>query len=166
MTEWKERDCPGLRAARRIMGSESLDAERTALLRATEKTYVACEYAKDSRGHEMKLQIKRVYEEPDKGDGTRILVDRLWPRGLTKERASIDLWLRDIAPSTELRKWFGHDPDKWEEFKQRYRHELQENDEQVRRVRQEIEKGTVTLVYGAKDVEHNDAVVLQEFLSS
>jgi uncharacterized protein YeaO (DUF488 family) len=113
----------------------------------------------------MKLQIKRVYEQPDNEDGIRILVDRLWPRGLTKEKASVDLWLREIAPSTKLRQWFGHDPTKWEEFKQRYRHELKENDEQVWRLRQEIEKGTVTLVYGAKDVEYNEAVVLQEFLS-
>lgn len=113
----------------------------------------------------MKLQIKRVYERPDKEDGMRILVDRLWPRGLTKEKASVDLWLREIAPSTKLRQWFGHDPNKWEEFKQRYRHELEENDEQVWRLRQEIEKGPVTLVYGAKDEEHNGAIVLQEFLS-
>jgi uncharacterized protein YeaO (DUF488 family) len=113
----------------------------------------------------MKLQIKRVYEQPDKEDGIRILVDRLWPRGLTKERASIDLWLRDIAPSTELRQWFGHDPKKWEEFKQRYFHELKENDKQVWLLQQEIKKGSVTLVYGAKDVAHNEALVLQEFLS-
>jgi uncharacterized protein YeaO (DUF488 family) len=113
----------------------------------------------------MKLQIKRVYEQPDKEDGIRILVDRLWPRGLTKGKASIDLWLRDIAPSTDLRQWFGHDPNKWEEFKQRYLCELKENDKQVWLLQQEMRKGTVTLVYGAKDVEHNEALVLQEFLS-
>jgi uncharacterized protein YeaO (DUF488 family) len=113
----------------------------------------------------MKLQIKRVYEQPNKEDGIRILVDRLWPRGLTKGKASIDLWLRDIAPSTELRQWFGHDPNKWEEFKQRYLHELKENDKQVWLLQQEMRQGTVTLVYGAKDVEHNEALVLQEFLS-
>ena len=79
----------------------------------------------------MNIKIKRVYERPEKEDGTRILVDRLWPRGLTKAKASVDLWLKDIAPSTELRKWFGHDPGKWAEFKTRYRAELRENDEQV-----------------------------------
>lgn len=113
----------------------------------------------------MNIRIKRVYEQPDDEDGVRILIDRLWPRGLTKEKASIDLWLKDIAPSTELRKWFGHDPGKWAEFQQRYLCEIRENDEQVRLLRQEIKKGTVTLVYGARDTEHNDAVVLQEFLS-
>ena len=113
----------------------------------------------------MNIKIKRVYERPDKEDGTRILVDRLWPRGLTKAKASVDLWLKDIAPSTELRKWFGHDPGKWAEFKTRYRAELRENDEQVALLKGEIEKGVVTLLYGAKDEEHNEAVVLQEFLS-
>ena len=112
----------------------------------------------------MHIKIKRVYEQPDKADGTRILVDRLWPRGLTKAKASVDLWLKAIAPSTELRKWFGHEPGKWAEFKTRYRAELKENDEQVAILKGEIEKGTVTLVYGAKDEEHNEAVVLQESL--
>lgn len=114
----------------------------------------------------MKIKIKRAYEQPDKEDGIRILVDRLWPRGLTKERARIDLWLKDIAPSTELRQWFGHDPAKWEEFKQRYLRELNEKDEQVRLLRQKMEEGTVTLIYAARDTEHNEALVLQEFLSS
>jgi uncharacterized protein YeaO (DUF488 family) len=113
----------------------------------------------------MRIKIKRVYEQPDKEDGTRILVDRLWPRGLTKAKASVDLWLKGIAPSTELRKWFGHDPDKWAEFKTRYRAELRENDEQVALLKREIDKGAVTLVYGAKDEEHNKALLLQELLS-
>ncbi len=113
----------------------------------------------------MNIRIKRVYERPDTEDGTRILVDRLWPRGLTKAKASVDLWLKDIAPSTELRKWFGHDPAKWAEFKTRYHAELQANDEQVALLQAEIAKRTVTLVYGAKDEAHNEAVVLQEFLS-
>jgi uncharacterized protein YeaO (DUF488 family) len=78
------------------------------------------------------MRIKRIYDRPDKEDGTRILVDRLWPRGLTKEKASIDLWLKDIAPSNELRKWFGHDPEKWTEFRKRYHDELKENEEQYR----------------------------------
>jgi uncharacterized protein YeaO (DUF488 family) len=110
----------------------------------------------------MNIKIKRVYEQPDKDDGRRILVDRLWPHGLTKEKASVDLWLKDIAPSTELRKWYGHDPDKWEEFKERYLSELKGNSEQIWLLKQEMEKGVVTLVYGAKDEEHNEAVVIQE----
>jgi uncharacterized protein YeaO (DUF488 family) len=113
----------------------------------------------------MRIKIKRVYEQPDKEDGTRILVDSLWPRGLTKAKASVALWLKGIAPSTELRKWFGHDPDKWAEFKTRYRAELRENDEQVALLKREIDKGAVTLVYGAKDEEHNKALLLQELLS-
>ena len=113
----------------------------------------------------MNIKIKRAYEQPDKEDGIRILVDRLWPRGLAKEKARINLWLKDIAPSTELRQWFDHDPSKWEEFKQRYLCEIKENDEQAWLLKQEIRKGAVTLVYGAKDTEHNDAVVLQEFLN-
>jgi len=111
---------------------------------------------------DMDIKIKRVYEQPDKNDGMRILVDRLWPRGLTKEKAGVDLWLKDIAPSTELRKWFVHDPDKWDKFKKRYLIELKENTEQVWLLKQELEKGVVTLVYGAKDKEHNEALVLQD----
>ena len=110
----------------------------------------------------MKIKIKRVYEKPDREDGKRILVDRLWPRGLTKEKASIDLWLKEIAPSTELRKWFGHDPEKWKEFGKRYSAELKKNEEQVSLLKEQLKKGTVTLVYGAKDKEHNEALVLKE----
>jgi uncharacterized protein YeaO (DUF488 family) len=112
----------------------------------------------------MKVKIKRVYLQPDKEDGIRILVDRLWPRGLTKEKASVDLWLKDIAPSTELRKWFGHDPAKWAEFQSRYRAELRSNKEHLSLLKQEAAKGTVTLLYGARDEEHNEAVVLQKLL--
>ena len=112
----------------------------------------------------MNIQIKRVYEEPSKEDGKRILIDRLWPRGLTKEKASIDLWIKEIAPTTELRKWFGHEEDKWDEFKKRYKQELQKNFESVEQLIKELKSGTVTLVYGAKDTEHNDAVVLKEYI--
>jgi uncharacterized protein YeaO (DUF488 family) len=112
----------------------------------------------------MRVRIKRVYEQPDKQDGTRILVDRLWPRGLTKEKASVALWLKEIAPSTELRKWFGHDPDKWKVFETRYRAELAKNEQLLSLLRQEMAKGPVTLLYGAKDQEHNEAVVLQKYL--
>ena len=101
---------------------------------------------------------------PSRDDGKRILVDRLWPRGLTKEKASIDLCLKEIAPSTALRKWFDHDPDKWKEFQKRYRKELRDNKELVSLLKEKIKKGTVTLVYGAKDEKHNEALVLKEWL--
>ena len=113
----------------------------------------------------MKLNIKRVYEKPDKQDGKRVLVDRLWPRGLTKEKADIDLWLKGIAPTTELRKWFNHDAAKWEEFQKRYRKELNNNKEQVSLLKDQLKKGIVTLVYGAKDEDHNEALVLKEWLN-
>jgi uncharacterized protein YeaO (DUF488 family) len=115
-----------------------------------------------ARRYNMKIKIKRVYEKPDKDDGIRILVDRIWPRGLTKEKANIDLWLKDIAPSTELRKWFGHDPAKWDEFRRRYREELKKNKESTSLMKEQLKKGAVTLVYAAKDEEHNEALVLKE----
>ncbi len=115
--------------------------------------------------NKMQVQIKRVYEKPDKEDGFRILVDRLWPRGFTKEKAAVDLWLKEIAPSTELRKWFGHDPEKWTEFKKRYLHELKEDKEVVSLLKEQMKKGDVTLVYAAKDEEHNEALVLRDFLT-
>jgi uncharacterized protein YeaO (DUF488 family) len=110
------------------------------------------------------LGIKRVYEEPGRADGTRILVDRLWPRGLSKERARVDLWLKDIAPSTELRKWFSHDPHKWAEFQRRYRQELKSKTDQLAILREKAAQGPVTLLYGAKDESHNEAVVLLSLL--
>ncbi len=110
----------------------------------------------------MDVRIKRVYEKREKDDGMRILVDRLWPRGLTKEKAAVDLWLKDIAPSTVLRKWFGHDPDKWDEFQNRYQQELKENRESVLLLEEQLKKGTVTLLYAAKDKEHNEALVLRK----
>jgi uncharacterized protein YeaO (DUF488 family) len=112
----------------------------------------------------MEIKIKRVYEEATRDDGKRILVDRLWPRGLTKARAKVDLWLREIAPSTGLRRWFGHEPSKWAEFKKRYSAELERNNDQLSLLQREVTAGKVTLVYGAKDQEHNGAVVLREFL--
>lgn len=114
----------------------------------------------------MNVAIKRVYERPAEADGTRILIDRLWPRGLSKEKAAVDVWLKEIAPTTELRKWFNHDPARWEEFTQRYRAELANNDEAVQRLRQEIQTGVVTLVYAAKDEAHNDAVVLLRYIAT
>lgn len=114
----------------------------------------------------MKLKIKRVYEKPAEDDGKRILVDRLWPRGLTKEKAAVDLWLKEIAPSTELRKWFSHDPENWKEFQKRYHQELKKNKEHVSILKEQLRKGVVTLVYGARDEEHNEALVLKEWFSS
>lgn len=111
------------------------------------------------------IQLKRAYEDPSPADGERILVERLWPRGLTRERAAIDLWLKDVAPSPELRKWFGHDPAKWKRFEQRYWEELQDKPEAVDLLRRKAKRGAITLVYSARDPEHNAAVALREYLS-
>ncbi len=111
------------------------------------------------------IQIKRIYDKPDNEDGKRILVDRLWPRGVNKERAKVDLWLKDIAPSNELRKWFSHDPVKWHEFRKRYREELKGKRAHVKQLAEELKKGNITLLFSAKDTEHNNAAVLKELLS-
>lgn len=114
----------------------------------------------------MRIVIKRIYEGPVPGDGARILVDRLWPRGVSKERAKLDLWLKDIAPSTELREWFGHDPKKWIGFQKKYKIELANNEEPVAELKKIIRQNkTVTLLYAAKDEEHNEAVVINNLLS-
>ena len=112
----------------------------------------------------MMIRIKRVYETPVAEDGERILVDRLWPRGLTKEKAKIDMWLKEIAPSTELREWFGHDPAKWPEFQKRFLKELAANEVATTELRELLKAGVATLVYGAKDEAHNNAVVIKEYL--
>ena len=112
------------------------------------------------------VRVKRVYDPHSPDDGLRVLVDRLWPRGMKRDTAGVDLWLRDVAPSAELRRWFGHDPARWSEFVERYRAELAGNpalSELLARVRQ---GGTVTLLFGAKDTEHNNAVALQGFVRS
>jgi uncharacterized protein YeaO (DUF488 family) len=114
----------------------------------------------------MTIQLKRAYEKPERGDGTRILVDRLWPRGLTKGKAKINLWLKDVAPSSGLRKWFGHDPRKWRGFRSRYRAELKQRGDQLQLIRNESRKGVITLIYGARDQKHNDAVVLKQLLTT
>ena len=114
----------------------------------------------------MTILLKRVYELPDSDDGFRVLVDRLWPRGVSKSAACIDLWLKDIAPSTGLRKWFDHDPAKWIEFRDRYFRELRRNPETVEDLAERMSRGVVTLVYGAKDMEHNHAVALKEYLEN
>ena len=110
------------------------------------------------------IKLKRAYEKPARDDGERILVERLWPRGLTKLQAKIDLWLKDVAPSTELRKWFGHDPDRWIEFRQRYRKELKQKADQIKLLRRKAREGTITLIYAARDEAHNGALVLKQFL--
>lgn len=114
-----------------------------------------------------RIHIKRIYDPPSAADGKRVLVDRLWPRGLTRDAAKIDLWVKDIAPSPELRRWFGHDPRRWGEFQKRYRAELAENP-QASATLIELKKAAkpLTLLFGAKDVAHNNAVVLKDFLES
>lgn len=112
----------------------------------------------------MKLQIKRAYDAPEKTDGIRILVDRLWPRGLSRDRADVDLWLKDIAPSAELRRWFAHQPERWPEFRRRYFTELDRHPEIVAGLRAALGKGTVTLLYAAKDTQYNNAQALLEYL--
>jgi uncharacterized protein YeaO (DUF488 family) len=112
----------------------------------------------------MTVTLKRVYAEPSESDGTRILVDRLWPRGLTKEKAKVDVWLKEIAPSAELRKWFNHEPSKWPGFKKRYQAELSNNTEALSALKKHLADGRATIVYGAKDEEHNEAVVIKQYL--
>jgi uncharacterized protein YeaO (DUF488 family) len=110
------------------------------------------------------IRLKRAYERPAPADGTRILVDRLWPRGVSKAAAAIDRWVKDIAPSTTLRKWFGHDPERWPEFRRRYAAELRDHPDELRSLRAEARRGPITLVYSAHDGAHNDAVVLRSIL--
>jgi uncharacterized protein YeaO (DUF488 family) len=112
------------------------------------------------------LKIKRVYESAQASDGTRFLVERLWPRGIKKETLKMKAWLKDVAPSPELRKWFAHDPEKWTEFKKRYRAELKSNPEAWKPILDAAKKGDVTLLYSARDVEHNSALLLKGFLEA
>jgi uncharacterized protein YeaO (DUF488 family) len=110
------------------------------------------------------VKLKRAYEQPETEDGVRILVDRLWPRGVKKEDAAIDEWMKELAPSTELRKWFGHDPDRWEEFRERYAKEVNGHPDQLKQLRALAHKGAITLVYSAHDEEHNNAVALRDII--
>lgn len=114
----------------------------------------------------MRIGTKRIYEPASDDDGVRILVDRLWPRGLKKADVHIDLWVKEVAPSAELRGWFGHDPSRWEEFKRRYKAELRENVAEVEALQKRIGSKAATLLYAAKDEKHNNAVVLRDFLQS
>jgi uncharacterized protein YeaO (DUF488 family) len=111
------------------------------------------------------IRIKRVYDPPETDGGARFLVERLWPRGIKKEKLPIDGWLKDVAPSTELRRWFGHDPAKWDEFRRRYVAELAGCTEALRPIRQAARRSNVTLLYSARDTEHNSAVVLKGYLT-
>ncbi len=110
------------------------------------------------------IRLKRAYEPPAAADGTRILIDRLWPRGVKKANAAIDEWMKEIAPSAELRKWFGHDPARWLEFQRRYKSEIRQHPEQFDRLRNLAQHGRITLVFSAHDEAHNDAVVLKQLL--
>ncbi len=112
----------------------------------------------------MKIKVKRIYDPPSSDDGTRLLVDRIWPRGMSKDSAKIDAWLKDIAPSTDLRRWFGHDPARWTEFQKRYYAELDEKPDVKKTILSPKTKGTVTLLFAAKDIEHNNAVALKSYL--
>lgn len=109
------------------------------------------------------IRLKRAYETPSPADGTRILVERLWPRGISKSAAQIDIWLKELAPTTELRKWYGHDPDRWAEFQCRYRDELEANGAAIEQLKRHLAEGDVTFVFAARDVERNSAVVLKQF---
>ena len=110
------------------------------------------------------IRLKRAYAQADRGDGARILVERLWPRGLSKERARIDWWAKDTAPSTELRKWFGHDPDLWDEFRRRYHAELDDRPEAVAELLEHLGDGSATFVYASKEEQYNAAVALKAYV--
>ena len=110
------------------------------------------------------IRLKRAYDAPSRQDGLRILVERLWPRGVRKEKAAIDLWLKGLAPSTELRKWYGHDPERWSEFRKRYWSELEQQGDLIALLKHRTTEGPVTFVYAASDKERNSAVALKEFL--
>ncbi len=114
----------------------------------------------------MRIRIKRVYEQPEEADGRRVLVDRLWARGLSKEKAKVDVWLKEIAPSTDLRRWYGHDPEKWSDFKVRYAAELAEKPDGVERLLAEIQTGTVTFLFSSKEEHLNNAAALKEYVES
>jgi uncharacterized protein YeaO (DUF488 family) len=112
------------------------------------------------------VRLKRVYESPAPEDGLRVLVDRLWPRGMTPQKVSADLWLRDVAPSTRLRRWYGHDPERWDEFREKYRAELERAPRVLRTLRELRRRGPVTLLFAARRREQNHAVVLRDFLNA
>ncbi len=112
------------------------------------------------------VKVKRIYDfpRPSKDDGKRVLIDRLWPRGLRKDEVAVDEWMKEIAPSSQLRKWFGHDPAKWEEFRRRYRQELEGKKDFIEELRRDARHGTVTILYSARDTEHNNALVVKDLI--
>jgi uncharacterized protein YeaO (DUF488 family) len=112
----------------------------------------------------MEIMLKRAYQDPSATDGPRVLVERLWPRGVSKERARVDLWLKDAAPSTDLRRWFGHDPDRWPEFRRRYYAELKTRPESLAELAPLLERGPVTFIYGSREERYNAAVALRDYL--
>ena len=114
----------------------------------------------------VKIQVKRVYDAPGPGDGMRILIDRLWPRGLSKAKAEVDVWMKEIAPSTELRRWYGHDAEKWPEFRKRYHAELDEKPDVAGELMSHVEKEQVTLLFGSREERLNNAFALKEYLES
>jgi uncharacterized protein YeaO (DUF488 family) len=115
---------------------------------------------------EAMVKVKRIYDfpRPSKDDGKRVLIDRLWPRGLRKDEVAVDEWMKEIAPSSQLRKWFGHDPAKWEEFRRRYRQELEGKKDFIEELRRDARHGTVTILYSARDTEHNNALVVKDLI--
>lgn len=114
----------------------------------------------------IQIRLKRAYEPPEQSDGIRLLVERLWPRGISKEKAKIDIWLKDAAPSTELRKWFDHDPSKWNDFKERYFEELEHSPESIKQLKELMSQGTVTFVFASKEERYNNSAALKEYLES
>ncbi len=112
----------------------------------------------------MAIRLKRAYDKPQKTDGFRVLIDRVWPRGVRKEDLKLDEWLRTLAPSTELRQWFGHDPEKWDEFRKRYFQELDQHPEEIRKLRAKLRDGPLTIVFGSREQRFNNANALKEYL--
>jgi uncharacterized protein YeaO (DUF488 family) len=148
--------------------AQSAEGDKGSEIRSVMKT-AAKKKAKRSSPKVMpdvRIALKRIYDKPDTGDGVRILVDRLWPRGLSTDKAAIDLWLRDIAPSDDLRKWFGHEPERWPAFIKRYRAELKGRSADLQPIRDAMKKGPVTLLFAAKDEIHNNAMVIKEMIET
>jgi uncharacterized protein YeaO (DUF488 family) len=133
-------------------------------VRATDKPVRDTDKPVRDTGKQVSVKSKRVYDSPERGDGYRVLVDRVWPRGVSRERARLDDWARELAPSSELRKWFNHAPERFAEFRSRYRQELRGQRPQVEELRRRARDGPVTLLYAAHDREHNNAIVLEELV--
>jgi uncharacterized protein YeaO (DUF488 family) len=157
-------DAPGWTPVTCIGNSRSAEKPVAAGRKGAVVSRTASEGVVPQATAELDIQLKRAYEPPAAADGIRILVDRLWPRGLTKASAAVDHWMRDLAPSTDLRRWFGHDPSRWDEFRREYARELRAREDLLEEVRSLARRGRVTLLFGARDEAHNDAVALREVL--